>query len=1155
MRIAIHAPMSVLQTPRILKPPSSAWNARAGHLTMKCAKCGAENREGAKFCNECAAPIEASCPKCGSGNKSGAKFCDECGTSLGASAAASQKGPRNGSVRITERASAENIEGERKTVTMLFADIKGSMDLMEDLDPEEARAIVDPALKLMMEAVQRYGGYVAQSTGDGIFALFGAPLAHEDHPQCALYAARRMQEELKRYSDRIRIEGRLPIQARVGVNTGEVVVRSIATGEGRTEYAPVGHSTGVAARMQALAPVGSIAATERTQKLCEGYFVFKSLGPTKVKGVSEPVTVYEVTGLGPLRTRLQRGAARGYSKFVGRQREIETLKQAAEMAKAGHGQIVAAVAEPGVGKSRLFFEFKAGHQSDWMVLEAFSVSHGKASAYGPVIDLLNGYFAIEAGDDARKRQEKVTGKLLTLDRSLEDGMSYLFGLLSIAEGEDPLARIDPPVRKRRTLEAIKRMLLHESLNQPLMIIFEDLHWIDGETQAFLDLLADSIASSKILLLVNYRPEYSHTWSGKTYYAQLRLDPLGQENADEMLAALLGHDRALDPVRRLILGRAEGNPFFIEEIFQTLFEEGVLARNGTIRLAKPSSEVKVPATVQGVLASRIDRLRGDEKDLLQVLSVIGRQFPLALVRAVWQRSHVEKESDLERMLAALQLAEFIYEQPTVGDMEYSFKHALTQEVTYNSLLSDRRKSLHEQVAMSIEASFSTNLADHYDELANQFRRSGNAGKALEYLVHAGQQAMARTAFAQAQDQFGAGLTLLTTLPETTQRDRTESLVRLNLGICTIFVDVGAFMGSAVLSSLERSHELCEKLGRDSHHCNVLSALAFLYGQRSEWEKTQAACDELLQLASELNDPDMIGRAHFWSAFIPAFRGNFRSALDALDRAYKLPISFRSRQELNFGGWQTLTRSLSALALAIVGYPEKARLRNNEAMRLVRDEKERSHLPPILFWSTVLHLLLREPAMAYRSMEESLRVQSEENLAAIVSVSEFFLGRALVQLGEVDRGLDQMVRHPRETARFAQGPVGALIYPTLAEAYLAAGRVDEGIQAVSRGIAILGQNQARFAEPELHRLNGELMLLAGNVSGEPENLFRRAIEIARGQGAKWYELRATNGLARLLRDANRRDEARKLLSEIYNWFTEGFDTADLKDAKALLEELSA
>src|SRR5215831_13556504 len=321
---------------------------------MGCSKCGTESTSGRKFCPECGSPLSNRCTKCGADNSKMAKFCEDCGASLGVASPASAKKANDSPIRVADTLANENIEGERKTVTMLFADIKGSMELMEDLDPEEARAIVDPALKLMMEAVQRYGGYVAQQTGDGIFALFGAPVAYEDHPQRALLAGLRTQEELKRYSDRIRAEGRLPVQARVGVNTGEVVVRSIPTGEGRTEYAPVGHSTGVAARMQALAPVGSIAATEQVRKLCEGYFLFKSLGPTKVKGVSEPVNVYEVTGLGPLRTRLQRAAARGYTKFVGRDREMEVLRRAAEQAKSGHGQIVGVVAEPGVGKSRLF---------------------------------------------------------------------------------------------------------------------------------------------------------------------------------------------------------------------------------------------------------------------------------------------------------------------------------------------------------------------------------------------------------------------------------------------------------------------------------------------------------------------------------------------------------------------------------------------------------------------------------------------------------------------------------------------------------------------------------------------------------------------------------------------------------------------------------
>ena len=428
--------------------------------------------------------------------------------------------------------------------------------------------------------------HLVQSTGDGIFALFGAPVAHEDHPQRALYAALRLQEELKRYSAKVVADGSTPIQGRVGINTGEVVVRSIQTGAGQVEYTPIGHPTNLASRMQTAAPVGSIAVSENTRRLCEGYFILKPLGATRVRGVTEPVNVYEVTGLGPLRTRLQRSAGRGLTKFVGRVREMEALKHAAELARQGHGQIVAAMAEPGVGKSRLYFEFKATSQSAWMVLETFSISHGKASAYLPVLDLLHGYFKIAGGDDERTRREKVAGRLSMLDPSLEDTRAYLFSLLGIVGGADPLAQMDGQLKKRRTLEAIKRILLRESLNQPLMVIFEDLHWIDEATQEFLNLLADSLGTAKLLLLVNYRPEYSHRWNSKTYYTQLRLDPLGRETADQMLQSLPGDHVELAPLKRLIIEKTEGNPFFIEEIVQSLFEDGVLKRNGTVKLAKP-----------------------------------------------------------------------------------------------------------------------------------------------------------------------------------------------------------------------------------------------------------------------------------------------------------------------------------------------------------------------------------------------------------------------------------------------------------------------------------------------------------------------------------------------------------------------------------------
>src|SRR5437867_6806958 len=638
---------------------------------MHCAGCGSENREGAKFCNDCGAPLSLHCPSCQAENRPGARFCNECGTPLLAQPAASQRQARPGRQRdgqiakrsrkrpasdsgvrplelapasytprhlaqriLAEQAAMEargSTDGERKTITALFADIKGSMSLIEDLDPEDARAIIDPALALMMDAVHRYEGYVAQSTGDGIFAFVGAPIAHEDHPQRALYAALRMQEDSKRYGEKLRLENGVILQIRVGLNTGEVVLRSIRKDDLHTDYTPVGHSTSLASRMESLALPGSIVVSEHTYKLTEGYFEFKPLGAARVKGVSEPVNIYEVLGVGPLRTRLQVAARRGLVRFVGRQSELEQMKKALELAKGGHGQIVAVMGEPGVGKSRLFYEFKLLSQRGCLVLETFSVSHSKAYAYLPLIDLLKNYFQLTLQDDERKRREKITGKVLTLDRSLEDTLPYLCFLLGIAEPTSPLAQMDPQIRRRRTFEALKQLLVRESLNQPLILVFEDLHWLDNETQAFLTLLSESVATARILLLVNYRPEYRHEWGGKTFYTQLRLDPLGKGEAQELLTALLGDGAALQPLKQLILEKTEGNPFFMEEIVQALREQGVLVRESGVGAAlrgrppqgthmgvplqgKSLNDLHIPTTVQGVLTARIDRLPPEEKAL-------------------------------------------------------------------------------------------------------------------------------------------------------------------------------------------------------------------------------------------------------------------------------------------------------------------------------------------------------------------------------------------------------------------------------------------------------------------------------------------------------------------------------------------------------------
>ncbi len=992
---------------------------------MLCAKCHKDNPSDASFCEGCGAKLELICPACKASVTPGARFCKKCGAAIGAAAAASAKKSDDAPIRVAETPASENLEGERKTVTALFADIKGSTELEQDLDPEEARAIVDPALRLMIDAVRRYDGYIVQSTGDGVFALFGAPVAHEDHPQRALYAALRMQEELRRYGARLQADGRAPVEIRVGVNTGEVVVRSIATGATQIEYTPIGHTTNLASRLQSIARTGSIVASEATRKLCEGYFILKPLGPAKVKGVSEPVEVYEVTGLGPLRTRLQRSAGRGYTKFVGRNREMEAIKAAAEQAKAGHGQIVAAMAEAGVGKSRLFFEFKVKHQSGWMVLEAFSVSHGKASAYLPVLDLLQCYFEISPEDDARKRRERVNGKVLTLDRSLEGTLPFLFGLLGIVEGADPLQQMDPQIRKRRTLESIKRILVRESLNQPLMVMFEDLHWIDDETQSLLNLLADTIGTVKILLLVNYRPEYSHQWNSKTYYTQLRLDPLGKEGADEMLTALVGDGDEVRPLKRLIIERTQGNPFFMEETVQVLLDEGALVRDGpAIRLTKALGALKIPPTVQAILAARIDRLPADEKDLLQTLAVVGRQFAHRLVQRIVPGS----EDDLNRILGALQIAEFIYEQPAEDDVEYTFKHALTQEVAYQSLLVERRKLMHERIGNVIEELFAKRLDDHLAEIAHHHVRGGNADKATHFLMLAAQQAIWISAVDESIAYVKQGLSLLEHIADEKVRARREAALRVALGFALSRRDPAS---REVEAAYLRARELCAKLDDDNLLCTALAGLRLCYNFKAELDRALELGTEMLEVAERARDSSMICGAHSHLSQTLYFRGEFHPALEHIESAAPLMSQFIAEPNLTFLG-DVEGRGL--LIRCLLGYPEQAEPSALPALFL---NQSQSALFRELFTSQIYYFLrdsVRVALHAERGIQAARDFGWHQAVGFITAMSgiyghwvEALHGKTLqTGVAEIRRALEQVEFTP-QALEFApcQGRAGGML----------------------------------------------------------------------------------------------------------------------------------
>ena len=668
------------------------------------------------------------------------------------------------------------LEGERKQVTVLFADLKGSMELLADRDPEEARQLLDPVLERLMAAVHRYEGTVNQVMGDGIMALFGAPLAHEDHAVRACYAALAMQEAMRRYSAEVRRTHGVEVQIRVGLNSGEVVVRAIGN-DLHMDYSAIGQTTHLAARMEQLATPGSIRLTAETLRLAEGLLQVTPLGPVPVKGLPEPVEVYELVGASALRRRLQAAAARGLTRFVGRQPELEALQQALTRAETGHGQVVAIVGEAGVGKSRLVYECLHAHRlQEWLVLESASVSYGKATPYFPVIDLLKRYVRVEEGDDLRTIRARVTGQVLTLDATLQEAIPALLSLLDAVPDDSPFLRLDPPQRRQRVLEALKRVLLRESQVQPLLLVFEDLHWIDAETQALLDTLVESLPTARLLLLVNYRPEYQHGWGSKTYYTQLRLDPLPPASADELLQALLGDDPSLAPLMRLLSERTEGNPFFLEESVRTLVETGVLVgAPGASRLAQPLTTIQMPATVQAVLAARIDRLSPEDKRLLQTAAVIGTEVPLPLLQAI---ADVPAEA-LHRGLSHVQAAEFLYETRLFPEHAYTFKHALTHEVAYSSLLQERRRVLHARIVEALERLTPDRLAEQVERLAHHALHGEVWDKALAYFRQAGEKAMARPAYREAVGSFEQALSALPHLPE--QRATREQAIDLRLAL--------------------------------------------------------------------------------------------------------------------------------------------------------------------------------------------------------------------------------------------------------------------------------------------------------------------------------------------------------------------------------------
>jgi class 3 adenylate cyclase/tetratricopeptide (TPR) repeat protein len=709
---------------------------------MDCFKCKFQNPEGIKFCGECGNKLEQICPECDSLNPPRFKFCGECGFRLQKQHQKSTQINYSEPQSYTPKHLADkilvnrsSIEGERKLVTVLFADVTNYTSISENLDPEEMHQIMDGCFKILMNEIHKYEGSINQFTGDGVMALFGAPMAHEDHAQRACRAALNIQETIKKYSDDLKSKFDILFEMRIGINSGLVVVGSIGD-DLRMDYTAVGDTTNLAARMENVAKAGAICISENTQKLVRDFFELEFQGEIQIKGKEKLQKTYQLIKKGEIVTRIDASIAKGLTRFVGRRESMATLTQSFEKVKSGSGQILGIVGEPGVGKSRLLFEMrKKMPPHDHRYVEGRCLQYGGSIIYLPILDILRSIFNIKNDDKEFLVKRKINDVVSHLGNRFIALCSPIQDVLSVTVDDESFMTLEPKEKREKIFESIRNLLIRISQDKPLIIAVEDLHWIDKTSEDFLNYFIDWLANTQILLILLYRPEYNHPWGSKSFYTKIGINQLGLNSSEDLIKSILEESDVAPELNQLILSRSAGNPLFMEEFTHALLENGTIERKEHIyALKRNPEEIRIPDTVQGIISARLDRLEDNLKKILQVASVIGRDFAFKILQSI-----TGIRADLKSYLLNLQGMEFIYEKNLFPELEYIFKHALTQEVAYNSLLQKRRKEIHEQIGMAIETLYPERLDEFLEVLAYHYCRSDNIEKAVQYCKLAGQKA--------------------------------------------------------------------------------------------------------------------------------------------------------------------------------------------------------------------------------------------------------------------------------------------------------------------------------------------------------------------------------------------------------------------------------
>jgi class 3 adenylate cyclase/tetratricopeptide (TPR) repeat protein len=1015
-------------------------------MALACSKCQTELPAEAKFCLACGHPViaETSAPP---------KY-----------ASPDQYIPKHLAEKIL--AARTSLEGERKQVTVLFADVKGSTELIADEDPEAADRLLNPVLDQMMGAVHRYEGTVTRVTGDGIMALFGAPLAHEDHAIRACYAAKAMQEAIQRDAEEEDPgKSEAGLQIRVGLNSGEVVVRSIAN-DLFMEYTAMGKTAHLAARMEQVALPGRIVLSADTLKLAGDSVRVKALGLVSVKGIRNPVEAYELLDVNTVGLQMEAIAARGLSRFVGRDVEFEAMRKAIEKADSGDGQIVALVGEPGVGKSRLFREFIHSQGTrDWQLLESVPASFGRITPFLPVVDLLRACFRIESRDDPQDIRKKVMDKMAAM-HAVEPGLPALLSLLDVSSEDENWRALDPPRRRRKTLDALKRLFLRESQNRLLCLAMEDLHWIDTETQAFLDDLVESLPKARILLFVDYRPEYQHGWGGKTYYTQLRIDPLTPENAEQLLLAILGDDPEHDPLKRLLIAQTEGNPFFMEECIQTLVETGVLVgERGAYRAVKPLSSIEVPATVQAVIAARIDRLPADEKRLLQAAAVIGKDIPLALLQAISRKS----EETLKEGLAALKAAEFLYEAPVFPEVEYTFKHGLTYQVAYGSLLRDRRQKLHARIVDAIERFSPDRVLENAEQLGYHALRGELWEKAVSYFRQASIKLVSRSAHREAIKFYEQALLALPHLPQT--RENQELAIDIRFELRSSLWAVGEF-GRIIahLGDAERLAVTLDDPRRRGWVSTYMSASLWQLGQPTE---AQILARNAQAIAEELQDFQLDAAANFYLGCAHVTSDDYRKSEACFQKIVDTLVGDRSRDRCGLPFLPAVVaRSWLVWALAERGEFDQGISQGEATVRFAESLAQPFSRAHIYYDLGYLYSIKGDFDAAIGLLDSAFNLIRRWDLTYLSPFITGFLGHAYALSGRVAEGVSLLEQAQTAYETMGMGLFRSLVGAQYGEALVLANKLDDA-QSTTEGSLTLARSRCeRGHEAYALRILGEI-----------------------------------------------------------------------------------